>query len=518
MGTQVVQRLYFRIHGDMPASFKYNTRGTLGLVIRLFFLFLFVFAIADRNTAIAGFVLEQKLTAVGGNAVAIAGEQIVVGAPTEDGAKGAVRVYKYDSSTMTWIEKTLVASDGAAGDQFGFCVAIADDRIVVGAPFDNEGSGSAYVFRFDLGTMSWSQEQKITASDAAPNDFFGFSIAIAGDHIVIGSPLDDDKASRSGAVYVYRLDSGTAIWVQEQKLVTSDGTEEDSLGWSVAIGGERIVAGATQTNNCGCNPNRPGSVYVFGFDSGSGNWGFEAKLIPPDGIEGDLFGNSVSISGDRMIVGTLFGGYAYVFRRNNETLQWATEQKLEPMGGTSLIEFGSAVAIAGDRIAVGAPRSNTDRGAVYVFGFDPETTQWVQAQILTGSDASLRPRFGQSVATASERIVAGEPGSGAANIFRFNPDSDGDGMPDEQDQCPQSDTRPTVIIDGLDSGVANALLTEPAGCTITDEILNLAAEAHSHGQFVSQVDRFLLELQKAGILEPNEKQAIKDAAAQSTLP
>jgi hypothetical protein len=207
-----------------------------------------------------------------------------------------------------------------------------------------------------------------------------------------------------------------------------------------------------------------------------------------------------------------------VFRRNNDTIEWATEQKLEPFDGTPVIEFGFAVAIAGHRIVVGAPGSNSGRGAVYVFGFDSETGRWVQAQILIGTDASLRPRFGQSVAATGERIVAGEPGSGAAYVFRFTPDSDGDGVPDEQDQCPHSDTRPTVIIDGLDSGVANALLTEPAGCTITDEILNLAAEAHSHGQFVSQVDKFLWELQTAGILEPNEKHAIKDATAQSSLP
>ena len=99
-----------------------------------------------------------------------------------------------------------------------------------------------------------------------------------------------------------------------------------------------------------------------------------------------------------------------------------------------------------------------------------------------------------------------------------DPDDDNDGVVDELDQCPGSDMRLTVIIESCDSGVTNEVLTEPAGCTITDEILKLTDDANSHGQFVSQVDKFLLELQKAELLESNEKNAIKDCASQSSLP
>ena len=117
MGTyvlrQAVQWSFFGTHGNMPGSSQPDTRETLGLAIRLVFLLLLIFAIADRSTAIAGFTLGQKLTGVGGNAVAIAGERIVVGAPAEDGAKGAVHVYRYNSSTATWIEEQkLIALDG----------------------------------------------------------------------------------------------------------------------------------------------------------------------------------------------------------------------------------------------------------------------------------------------------------------------------------------------------------------------------------------------------------------------
>jgi hypothetical protein len=318
-------------------------------------------------------------------------------------------------------------------------------------------------------------------------------------------------------VYVYRFNSETTQWFQEQKLVAPDGGHEDSLGFSVAIEGDRIVAGAIQTNNCQCLPPRTGSAHVFAFYSGSGSWALEAKLIPPDGLGGDLFGNAVSISGDRIVVGTMFAGYAYAFRHDNNG--WVTEQKLEPSGGTGGGEFGSAIAIAGDRIVAGAPGVNSRRGAVFLFRFDPVKVTWVQEQILTDPNASENVGFGRSVAIGGELIVAGEPGSEAAYAFRFIADSDGDGVTDDRDQCPNSDVRPTIIIGTCDSGVENVLFEEePAGCSITDEIMKLAADAKSHGQFVSQVDKFLQDLQSAGILEPNEKNAIKDCAVQSNLP
>ena len=131
----------------------------------------------------------------------------------------------------------------------------------------------------------------------------------------------------------------------------------------------------------------------------------------------------------------------------------------------------------------------------------------------TFSDTAV---FGASEPNETTLVSAGN-----ADIFVAKyaiGDTDGDGIPDADDQCPNSDTRPTVIVETCDSGVTNWLLSEPLGCTITDEILKIVDGATSHGQFVARVDKFLLGLQNAGILEPNEKNAIKDCAAQSTLP
>jgi hypothetical protein len=514
MGTHilrnVIQGSYYFIHANRFASAKLDSRKALRRAIRLAFGFFFIFAMADPSAAIAGFVIEKNFTGVGGNAVAIAGERIVIGAPGEANMTGAVYVYRYNSGTMQWeIEAKLVALDGAEGDQFGTSVAIAESRIVVGSPTDSDNgfqSGSAYVFRYYPETPGWLQEQKIIASDGTSSDFFGFSTAISDNRVVVGSPLEGGTASNRGAVYVYEFDS-VGGWIQRQKLVASDGTEADSLGFSVAIEGDRIVAGAIQTSN-----NRFGSAYVFGFDSGTGNWAFKVKLSPSDGIGGELFGNSVSISGNWTLVGTGFGNYAYVFQLDNDTLLPVTEQELQPSDGASFSNFGFAVAVAGDQLVIGAPGGNK----VHLFEFDSGVGAWVQNQILIASDGSTSGQFGRSVTIAGDLVAIGS--EGAAHIYRYRLDSDGDGVTDDRDQCSNSEISPTVIIGSCDSGVVNALFPEPAGCTITDEIMNLAADAKSHGQFVSQVDKFLQDLQSAGILEPNEKNAIKDCAAQSNLP
>lgn len=117
---------------------------------------------------------------------------------------------------------------------------------------------------------------------------------------------------------------------------------------------------------------------------------------------------------------------------------------------------------------------------------------------------------------AFQETIAGSGDTFVAKILQ--PDSDGDGIEDDLDECPNSDMSDTVIVDSCDSGIANTVLSDPVGCTVTDEILWLADDAKSHGQFVSQVDKFLLGLQKDGLLLPKEKSSITDCAAQSDLP
>ncbi len=156
-----------------------------------------------------------------------------------------------------YTETKLTASDGSASDRFGYSVAIDDDVVIVGAYTDDDmgdDSGSAYIYQWD-GT-SWN-ETKLTASDGAEYDYFSKSLAIDGNTIVIGAGNDDDNGSNSGAAYIYRWDGTT--W-NETKLTASDGVNLDYFGRSVAISGDTVIVGAPLDDN---NESNSGSAYIY---------------------------------------------------------------------------------------------------------------------------------------------------------------------------------------------------------------------------------------------------------------
>ena len=148
----------------------------------------------------------------------------------------------------------LVASDPATDDYFGISAAISGDTVVIGSFYDGgTNSGSAYVFRTSDGGATYVEVAKLTAADAAAYDEFGRSVAIDGDTIVIGANQYDN--SGTGVAYVFRTSDGGATYGQVAKLTASDAAGSDKFGYSVAIDGGIIVAGAPYDSG--------GSVYVF---------------------------------------------------------------------------------------------------------------------------------------------------------------------------------------------------------------------------------------------------------------
>ena len=191
-----------------------------------------------------------------------------------------------------------MASDGAASDEFGVSVAISGDTLVVGAHGDNDNgtnSGSAYIFTRS-GTLAWTQQAKLTASDGAADDEFGGSVAISGDTVVVGAVWNDDNGTDSGSAYIFTR-SGTA-WTEQAKLTASDGAADDNFGNSVAISGDTVVVGAWHDDDNGTDS---GSAYIY-TRSGTA-WTEQAKLMASDGAADDEFGDSVAISGDTVVVG-----------------------------------------------------------------------------------------------------------------------------------------------------------------------------------------------------------------------
>ena len=272
----------------------------------------------------------QKLTAPNagtgdefGYSVAIDGNTAVVGAPYEDGGpgdpnSGAGAAYVFQNSGGgSWIHvKTLRPSDAHWEDWFGTSVAISGDVTIVGAYGEDGGAGdlihdagAAYVFKRDEdGASQWGELEKLVASGAGENDYFGSSVAISGTRAVIGAHGEDggrnDPVFDAGAAYLFEDVSGSG-WTQIRMLKATDAQAGASLGISVAISGE-VVLVSTPFAHVGPGTALPaaGVAYVYLRNlGGTDSWGQAKRLIAPDAAPGDYFGASVAVSGRHVVVG-----------------------------------------------------------------------------------------------------------------------------------------------------------------------------------------------------------------------
>ena len=202
------------------------------------------------------------------------------------------------ASSAAALEQKLSAADGAASDGLGSSVAIGGDTIVLGAPGDDARRGSVYVFQ--RSGDSWTNTAKLTASDGAPGDGLGSSVAINGDTIVAGAPGDAIGANRSqGSLYTFAR-TGAAVRSETAKLTAADGAAGDGLGTAVAIDGDTLVGGAP--GRLVGQHGSQGAVYAFA-SAGMPARAQTAELTASDGAASDLLGASVAIDGDTIVAG-----------------------------------------------------------------------------------------------------------------------------------------------------------------------------------------------------------------------
>ncbi len=340
-----------------------------------------------------------------GYSVAISDSTAVVGAPFKNSHAGAV--YVFERTGTKWTQRgKLTASNAAPGDFFGDSVAISGSTAVVGAPGQNSSTGAAYVFE-RTGTK-WTQRAKLTASNAAPGDFFGDTVAISDSTAVVGAPL---KNSSTGGAYVFER-TGTA-WSQQARLTDPDAAHGDFFGSSVAISGSTAVVGAPRKDSL------TGAAYVF--ERTGTAWSQQARLTDPDAAQGDFFGSSVAISGSTAVVGAprkdSLTGAAYVFERTGTA--WSQQGKLTDPHAAADDFFGSSVAISGSAAVIGAPGNNSRAGAAYVF--ERTGTEWSQQAKLSPSHPAAGEEVGSSVAISGSTAVIGAPdkNSRAGDAYAF---------------------------------------------------------------------------------------------------
>ncbi|MCI5194239.1 MAG: hypothetical protein D3915_14110, partial [Candidatus Electrothrix sp. AU1_5] len=303
----------------------------------------------------------------------IDGNTLVIGARGDD-YSGSAYVFVRDESRK-WIQQTkLLPDDGAVYDYFGKAVSISGDTIVIGAQGDDDNgdyfSGSAYIFTRN-GDGSWYQKIKLVPDDVTTHSAFGCSVSISGDTIVIGSDRNHGNGYQSGSAYIF-VRNGDGFWHQQAKLIPD--ASYSLFGSSVSISGNTVVIGSPGDDE---NGTEVGSVYVF-VRNIAGVWNRQAKFLPD---AGERFGSTVSISGDTVLIseptnyhfGGDHSGSVYVFVRNGSD-EWIQQTKLLPDDGTAEDHFGESVSISGDTIVIGASGDDDNgglSGSAYIYSSIP---------------------------------------------------------------------------------------------------------------------------------------------------
>jgi hypothetical protein len=268
--------------------------------------------------------------------VSISGSTAVIGTPDKNGLQGAAYIFEKSSGVWPATEtQKITASDAEPSDRFGFAVSISRTTIIVGARNDDLNRGSAYIFEKSGGVWPATETQKITAIGGIAGDLFGSSVSISGSIVVVGAQADDGII---GSAYIFENIVG--VWSQVMKLTPSDGDVGDRFGFSASISGDIAVVGTR--NDDGLR----GAAYIF--EKSGGVWPATEtqKITANDGVAGDQFGQSVSISCNALVVGANFDhigtkadqGSAYVFQRSNGT--WSQTLKLTATDGLANDQFG----------------------------------------------------------------------------------------------------------------------------------------------------------------------------------
>lgn len=367
--------------------------------------------------------------------------QIVVddrfAAPPVSDSQTSVTAY-HSFETMVRATNTIMRTS------FGDAVDIGPEYAVVGAPGSDVAgtdSGTAFIYRLVRGTTNtWQMWRGLQPPSVDAADLFGSSVAIHEDLIAVGASQDESNGRDSGAVYLFQRDQGGSNnWGQLIRIAPTNLPTNSKFGYAVALQGDLLAVGAPKATLSGAVP-AEGAVFLYGRHQGGTNaWG-EIKRWEPAGQTSTDFGTSVSLSGDRLIVGapkdkagipfgTPRGAAFYLSRNVGGSNNWGVAQKITVPTMTVGDDFGHSVSADGDVLAIGAPLENVgayEVGSVYIYRMDAVSNRWSQVSRLSdklADSTTAGSHFGHSVSVNRSFIFIGAAGTefangGAAYLYR----------------------------------------------------------------------------------------------------
>ena len=376
-----------------------------------------------------------------GKSVTIYGNICMVGAPNANvngTSSGSIRVYSTSNEGTTWgYITTIYPNDGGSGMYFGYDMDLYDEYLVVGAYGDDtldSNAGAIYIFKTNnTGWETWYQVAKLTGDDSAAGDQYGHAVSIYKDMIVVGARYNDEVDNNAGAVYTY-IKSGDNITFKE-KITVSGGASSDYFGFSLSVREDMLIVGAYGVDDNGLTS---GAAYIYKTSNDGNNWYLKEKLIASDGASSAHFGYAVDINNKYAVIGSYLDeskGSIYVYNTLDGGENWGNEIKLRPSDIGTSDQFGRAVAIYDSSILASAGGHDliaANAGAVYMYETINDGTSWEQKSKAVAQDVkeyqyfSFGPPF--TLAITEKYAVMGAyregeetaPSSGAAYILNVS--------------------------------------------------------------------------------------------------
>jgi len=308
-----------------------------------------------------------------GSAVAISGNFAVVGAPTDDANNNPQQgcAYIFERMNGNWIQVARIsASDGQDLDHFGHAVSISGDYIAVGAPDDDSGflldlqtnHGTVYIFH--RVNNNWVQEFKLRANDYSSGDRFGKSLSLVNDRLMVGAP-DDENGAITGCGSIYFFQRNGSSWTQVNKFFRPNAGQDDEFGGCVRMHGDYAIAGAEYASTPNNTDGGSVNIYVFG----GGTWTIQATIDNPNATNSSYFGGSVDIYNDLVVVGRANptnNGVVRTFKRTGNS--WS--EYADFLNGNSVYSgnpgsFGLGLSLFGEYLLVGWTPIDDHRCALY---------------------------------------------------------------------------------------------------------------------------------------------------------
>ena len=337
---------------------------------------------------------HQTASGFFGLSLALTNDYLVIGSQDKSGSSTAAYLYgKNEGGANQWgFLKEFTLPTSLNNNIIGTQVAISGQNIIIGNPSEPNAAGKTLAGSVSIynenqgGTKKWGLVNKFTNSGAATGDVLGTAVSISGDYAV-ASAFGENTST--GAAYVYKRNSETAQWTQIKKLTSSTPIQSEFFGNSVSLNGEYVVVGAYGDGRDGQGTNaqfNAGSAYIFSKGkNGADNWGLIKKITASDRSAGDMFANSVSISGNYVVAGAPaegvgaedYFGAAYIFKKDQGgTDSWGEVQKLTGTTRSLYDQFGNSVSISGGKIITASPledftannTSRADAGVAYIIG------------------------------------------------------------------------------------------------------------------------------------------------------